>query len=131
MNFKTGCCLVLFALFALSGCAPNEPLASFEEENRLVNVCVQNGDVIVTAQSCDVRSRNYVRSTAGGIDGGFALFADLCEGYKIEAFGYFDVVGSPPFEYKLNSWTRYRSRMDSLKTAYSEKDCRYVYEGEG
>lgn len=116
------CCLALL----LWGC--ETPYASFEEGDRAIYVCAQDGDAIVTGRSCETRSQDHLLLKEGGVAGGMTLLVDLCDSYRVEAFGRFEVVGAPPFDYRLHPWSDYRSQIDSLRKAYNNKDCRYIYE---
>lgn len=108
-----------------SGC--NTPYAELGEGEQKIYVCGQDGDAIVTARPCGERSQNHLLLTGGGFTGGMALYVDLCDAYEVTAFGYFEVVGKPPFDYRTVSWSQLKQQKDSLRRVYNGRECRHIY----
>ena len=116
----------LLLILTFSGC--NWPYAEFSNGEREVYVCGQDGIGIITAQPCSERSSDHLefRGDGAGID--MAVFADLCDGYSVTAFGRIEVIGDPPFDFDISgSWRQFGQRKDSLELVHSGSDCRGHY----
>jgi len=119
--------LLLLLICLASGCS--EPaLPEFGNGEQKIYLCTPKGKIIVTDRACDTRSQHYLRHTGGGIEGGMVLFIDLCEAYRVTAFGYFHAVGEPPFDYRTMPLRKgNESQVDSLRQVYNQVQCRHIF----
>ena len=117
---------ILIFFFLLLGC--NVPYAEFQYSDKTIFVCGENTDFIITDMRCSEKSSDHIVSTDNGITGGMSLFVNLCDdNYEIIAFGYFEVIGDPKFQYSLRPWSKYIAQKDSLISAYDNQKCKFRY----
>lgn len=117
--------IVICILFSMS-C--NVPYASFKMDDKAIFVCGQNSESIVTNVPCNKESADHLVLTDNGVTGGMSLFVDFCNSsYSVIAFGYFEKVGEPDFEFSIRPWNQYISEKDSLMPIYENSDCKFAY----
>ncbi len=108
------------------GC--NYPYASFQEGEKTIYVCGQDSKGIITDIPCNERSEDFLELQRRGLNGGMRIYVDLCEdSYDVIAFGEFETIGNPKFEFSIYSWGQFISQRDSLDSIYSNDDCKHIY----
>lgn len=119
---------LIIGICALCIMSCNVPYASFKVDDKAIFVCGQDSGSIVTNVPCSETSADHLLLTDNGVTGGMRLFVDLCDSsYNVRAFGYFEKIGEPKFEFSIHPWNQYILEKDSLNLIYENSDCRFTY----
>lgn len=126
MAWNTNLLLILLIVLLIR-CANPHP--KFESNGKQIFICNSgNYNSTITTTECSEQSFNHVKSTDRSFTGGMSLFINLCDtSYKIDAFGDFEIIGKPEFEFFEKQWINYNDYKDSVLSVYEFSNCRFRY----